>query len=396
MTAVVTMPSAPDAPYRGDGETGGDPGQGQGAWNGTSIGGESALAGTAAVAREARGTWIARGEVADGLPLDRPVISVVAPAWNEAPTLPLFYQRTAAVLDGLGEPWEIILVDDGSADDSLEVMRELHARDPRVKVLSFSRNFGHQAAITAGLDGARGEAVVVMDSDLQDPPEVIPALVARWREGYQVVYAQRTSREGETRFKRATASAFYRLIRRIANVDVPVDTGDFRLLDRRAADALRDLGEQHRYVRGLAAWIGFRATGVPYERHARHAGETKYPLKKMLKFALDGITNFSYLPLQLATYAGFLIAGLSVLGVLVAVALRLFGGHALTGQATTLVSVLLLGGIQLIFLGVIGEYLGRIYDEVKARPLYILDESLGLEATDGRPDRRRKVRTWAA
>src|SRR5262245_41382970 len=325
----------------------------------------------------------------------RPVISVVAPAWNEAPTLPLFVDEVRTVLDALGEPWEVVLVDDGSSDGTRAVLRALHEADPRVKALSFSRNFGPQAAITAGLDCARGDAVVVMDSDLQDPPEVIPALVARWREGYQVVYAQRTQREGETWFKLATAGLFYRLIRRIANVDIPVDTGDFRLLDRRAADALRGLREQHRYVRGLAAWIGFRSTGVPYERHARHAGETKYPLRKMIRFALDGITNFSYLPLQLATWAGFLVAGLSLAGIVLAAALRLFLGHALTGQATTLVSVLFLGGIQLIFLGIIGEYLGRIYDEVKGRPLYVVDQTLGLDRAastihpDGhlRPDR---------
>jgi len=312
-----------------------------------------------------------------------PVLSVVAPAWNEAPTLPLFYARVRAVLDGLGEPWELIVVDDGSTDGTGAVLRRLAAADGRVKAVRFSRNFGHQAAITAGMDAARGAAVVVLDSDLQDPPEVIPALVARWREGYQVVYAQRARREGETRFKTATAAAFYRLIRGIASVDIPVDTGDFRLLDRRAADALRGLREQHRYVRGLAAWIGFRAVGVPYQRHARHAGETKYPLRRMVRFAVDGITNFSYLPLQLATWAGFLVAGLSVLGILAAVGLRLFFGHALTGQATTLVSVLFLGGVQLICLGILGEYLGRIYDEVKGRPLYVVDEALGLSAPPG-------------
>jgi dolichol-phosphate mannosyltransferase len=327
----------------------------------------------------------------------RPVISVVAPAWNEGPTLSAFVAEVRAVLDRLGEPWEIVLVDDGSSDGSREILRTLHEADPRVKAVSFSRNFGHQVAITAGLDFARGDAVVVMDADLQDPPEVIPALVARWREGYQVVYAQRTQRKGETWFKLATAGLFYRLIRRIANVDIPVDTGDFRLLDRRAADALRGLREQHRYVRGLAAWIGFRTTGVPYERHARRAGETKYPLRKMVRFALDGITNFSYFPLQLATWAGFFVAGLSLAGIVLAAALRLFGGHALTGQATTLVSVLFLGGIQLIFLGIIGEYLGRIYDEVKGRPLYVVDEALGLgqqepapSRADGRPRPRRR------
>ncbi|MBI3970570.1 MAG: glycosyltransferase family 2 protein [Chloroflexi bacterium] len=307
----------------------------------------------------------------------RPTISVVAPAWNEAPTLPEFYRQVAAVLDEMSEPWELILVDDGSADSTRSIIRELHARDLRVKGISFSKNFGHQVAITAGLDHARGDAVVVIDSDLQDPPHVIPELVARWREGYQVVYAQRAARVGETWFKRVTASLFYRLIRRISNVDIPVDTGDFRLLDRRAVDALRSMREHHRYVRGMAAWIGFRSIGVPYHRAARHAGETKYPLRRMIKFALDGITNFSYLPLQLATYAGFLVAGLSLIGIFIAVVLRLFLGHALTGQATTLVSVLFLGGIQLIFLGIIGEYLGRIYDEVKRRPLYIVDDAVG-------------------
>lgn len=310
-------------------------------------------------------------------PPAHPVISVVAPAWNEAPTLPKFVGRLTDVLDGLGEPWEIILVDDGSSDETRHVMRRLHERDPRVRALVLSRNFGHQVAITAGLDYARGDAVVVMDSDLQDPPEDVARLVERWREGYQVVYAQRTAREGETWFKKATASLFYRLIRRISNVDIPIDTGDFRLLDRRAADAVRSMREQHRYVRGLAAWIGFRSTAVPYKRHARSAGETKYPLRRMVRFAVDGITNFSYLPLQLATYAGFVVAGVSLLSILAAVALRLFFGHALTGQATTLVSVLFLGGIQLIFLGIIGEYLGRIYDEVKGRPLYVVDENLG-------------------
>ncbi|HEX2184247.1 MAG TPA: glycosyltransferase family 2 protein [Chloroflexota bacterium] len=332
-------------------------------------------------------------EARDGArtPATRAVISVVAPAWNEASILPEFVRRTAAVLDGLGEPWEIVLVDDGSTDGTREVLHQLHAAEPRVKAVSFSRNFGHQVAITAGLDCAAGDAVVVIDSDLQDPPEVIRDLVARWREGYQVVYAVRTAREGESWFKKLTAAVFYRVIRRVANLDIPVDTGDFRLLDRRAAAALRSLREQHRYVRGLAAWIGFRSIGVPYHRQPRRIGETKYPLRKMLRLAMDGITNFSYLPLQLATYAGFFVAGLSLLGILVAVAFRLFLGQQLTGQTTTLVSVLFLGGIQLIFLGIIGEYLGRIYDEVKRRPLYVVDETVGIEHPDRPPNRPRSV-----
>ena len=306
-----------------------------------------------------------------------PRLSGVAPVWKEAQTLPLFYDRCRSVLDALVERWELVLIDDGSADGSREVMERLSLSDPRVRALIFSRNFGHQIAITAGLDYARGDAVVVIDSDLQDPPEVIAELYAQWKAGFQVVYAMRSARVGETWFKRTTASGFYRLIRSIANVDIPLDTGDFRLMDRRAADALRSMREHHRFVRGMAAWIGYRTTAVQYARAARHAGETKYPLRKMARLAIDGITNFSYLPLQLATYAGFFVAGLSLIGVLAAILIRIFLGHELTGQATTLVSVLFLGGIQLIFLGVIGEYLGRIYDEVKGRPLYLLDTVYG-------------------
>jgi len=315
----------------------------------------------------------------------RPVISVVAPAFNEAANLPLFCQRTTAVLEQLGDPWEIILVDDGSADDTRAIIRALHERDPRVKGLSFSKNFSHQIAITAGLDYARGDAVLIIDSDLQDPPEVIPDLIAKWREGYQVVYAQREAREGETWFKKFTASLFYRLIRKISSVDIPVDTGDFRLLDRRAADALRGVREHHRFMRGLAVWIGFKSAAVLYRRAARHAGETQYPLRKMVKLAIDGITNFSYLPLQLASYFGFVVAGISLIAIVAVIILRLFVGRELTGQATTLVTVLFIGGIQLICLGVIGEYLGRIYDEVKQRPLYLVAETIGLDSPTPSP-----------
>lgn len=315
--------------------------------------------------------------------IDRPTYSVVAPVYNEEQLLPEFYRRVVAVLEALQEPFEIVLVNDGSRDRSLEIMHRLHEEDPRVKVVNFSKNFGHQIAITAGMDYARGQAVVVIDSDLQDPPEVIARMIDEWKKGFQVVYAVRTEREGETYFKRATASMFYRLIRRITNVDIPVDTGDFRLMDRKVVDALTQMREQKRFMRGLSVWVGFKQTGVGYKRDARKAGETKYPLRKMVRFALDGITSFSYLPLQLATYFGFLVAGLSVLGIVLAVILRLFSGvDALEGQATTLVSVLFLGGVQLIFLGVIGEYVGRIYDEVKRRPLYIVAEALGFTDRD--------------
>jgi len=310
----------------------------------------------------------------------RPTYSVVAPVYNEEQLLPEFYRRTAAMLEALGEPFEIVLVNDGCRDRSPEIMRKLHAQDPRVKVVNFSKNFGHQLAITAGIDHARGAAVVVIDSDLQDPPEVIPELINRWQEGYQVVYAVRAEREGETWFKQITARTFYRLIARITNVNIPVDTGDFRLMDRRVVDALGSMREQHRFMRGMSAWVGFKQAGVPYKRDARSAGETKYPFRKMFKFALDGITSFSYLPLQLATYTGFSITILSLIGIVLTIILRLIPGvYAFEGQATTLVTVLFLGGVQLIFLGIIGEYLGRIYDEVKNRPLYIVAETLGFE-----------------
>ncbi len=308
-----------------------------------------------------------------------PVVSIVAPVYNEETILPELYRRLTAVMDGAGGSYELVLVNDGSQDQSLDVMRDLHAQDPRVKVVNFSRNFGHQVAITAGTDYARGDAVVIIDADLQDPPEVILDMLKRWREGYDVVYAVRAEREGETWFKEFTASVFYRLIARITNVDIPMDTGDFRLMDRRVVDAVKRMREQHRFMRGMSSWVGFRQTGVEYVRRQRYAGETKYPFRKMLKFAIDGITSFSYLPLQLATYFGFFIAGLSLVGIVVTIILRLSGSTAFFGQASTLVSVLFLGGVQLIFLGIIGEYLGRIYDEVKGRPLYIVADALGFD-----------------
>lgn len=315
-----------------------------------------------------------------------PTFSVVAPVYNEEELLPEFYRRTVATMEKLGEPFEIVLINDGCRDRSPQIMRELHEQDKRVKVINFSRNFGHQLAITAGTDYAQGDAVVVIDSDLQDPPEVIPDLVARWREGYQMVYAVRSERVGETWFKKFTASLFYRMITSITSIDIPVDTGDFRLMDRGVVNALVGIREYHRFMRGLSIWVGFKQIGVPYKRDARKAGETKYPLKKMMRFAFDGITSFSYLPLQLATYLGFTIAGISVLFILLAMGLRLSGIEAFKGQATTLVSVLFMGGVQLIFLGIIGEYLGRIYNEVKRRPLYIVAEALGYDKNKPRKE----------
>ncbi len=301
-----------------------------------------------------------------------PQISVIAPVFNEVESLPEFYRRVKNVLAGLDLSWELLLVDDGSTDGSTDLIRQLAKEDGRVRALIFARNFGHQLAVTAGLDHCRGQAAIIIDSDLQDPPEVMADLIAKWQEGYEVVYAMRAEREGESWFKLFTASLFYRLIYRITDVKIPLDTGDFRLLDRQVVDVLKTMRERHRFLRGMSVWVGFRQTGVPYRRAARFAGKTKYPLRKMVKFASDAITSFSYLPLQLATYLGFAAAILSILAIPVVIILRQSGMQAFLGQATTLIAVLFLGGVQLISLGILGEYIGRLYDEAKGRPLYIL------------------------
>jgi glycosyltransferase involved in cell wall biosynthesis len=303
-----------------------------------------------------------------------PIISIVAPNFNEINIVPEFYRRVRDTMEALGEPWELLLVDDGSTDGTTEKIRELAREDPHVRPVIFARNFGHQIAITAGMDYSRGQAVIVMDADLQDPPEVIPEMIAKWREGYEVVYAVRTEREGESWFKLFTAKLFYRLIYRITDVDIPLDAGDFRLMDRKALDVLNQMRERHRFMRGMSVWVGFRQTGLPYKRAARYAGETKYPLKKMIRFASDAITGFSYFPLQLATYLGFIAAGLSILAIPVVIIARLAGSQTFLGQASTLIAVLFLGGVQLISLGILGEYIGRLYDEARGRPLYIVRE----------------------
>ena len=303
-----------------------------------------------------------------------PTFTIVGPVYNEAQTLPLFVERVTQVMEQLKQPWELLLVDDGSTDGSTEQIRQLAQSDPRVQPVVFARNFGHQLAVTAGLDHSRGQAVIIMDTDLQDPPEVIPELVDRWREGFEVVYAVRTEREGESWFKKFTASLFYRLINRITDVQIPLDTGDFRLLDRKVVAVLNRMRERHRFPRAMAAWVGFRQVGVPYRRSARHAGITKYPFRKMLRLALNAVTGFSYFPLQLATYFGFAAAGLSALAIPLVIYIRLIGGQELAGQATTLIAVLFLGGVQLISLGILGEYIGRLYDEAKGRPLYVVRE----------------------
>jgi glycosyltransferase involved in cell wall biosynthesis len=301
--------------------------------------------------------------------------SIIAPIFNELDNLPELYARVRDVMSATGETWELILVDDGSTDGSTERIRELAAKDKHIRPIIFARNFGHQIAITAGWDYARGDAVIIIDADLQDPPETIPEMIAKWKEGFEVVYAVRAEREGETWFKKVTAAAFYRIIYRITDVKIPVDTGDFRLMDRKVVDVLKQMPERHRFPRGMSAWVGFRQVGVPYKRAPRHAGVTKYPFKKMLRLALNAITGFSYFPLQLATYIGFVAAAVSILAIPVVIFMRLAGHSAFLGQATTLIAVLFLGGVQLISLGVLGEYIGRIYDEAKGRPLYIVREA---------------------
>lgn len=301
--------------------------------------------------------------------------SIIAPIYNEIDNLPELVRRVKEVMDSSNESWELILVDDGSTDGSTEKIRELAKQDKTIRPVIFARNFGHQVAITAGWDYARGDAVVIIDADLQDPPEVILELAKKWKEGYEVVYAVRSEREGETWFKKITASLFYRLIYKITDVKIPVDTGDFRLMDRKVVNVLKQMKERHRFPRGMSAWVGFKQIGVTYKRAARVAGVTKYPFSKMLRLALNAITGFSYFPLQVATFFGFISAGISILAIPLVVILRLIGSHFFEGQTTTLISVLFLGGVQLISLGILGEYVGRLYDEAKGRPLYIVREA---------------------
>jgi len=304
----------------------------------------------------------------------KPTFTIVAPVFNEKDNVKELHQRITEVMESTGEPWEFVIIDDGSSDGSTDMIKELSKEDNHVRPVIFARNFGHQIAVTAGLDYSCGDAVVVVDADLQDPPETILKLIEKWREGYQVVYAVRTEREGETWFKTFTASLFYRIIFRITDVKIPMDTGDFRLMDRKVVNVMNQMREKHRFLRGMGAWVGFRQIGVPYKRAARHAGETKYPFRKMLKLAITAITGFSYFPLQMATYFGFISAGISILAIPLVILLRVIAGQAFLGQATTLIAVLFLGGVQLISLGILGEYIGRIYDEVKGRPLYIVSD----------------------
>jgi polyisoprenyl-phosphate glycosyltransferase len=305
------------------------------------------------------------------------VYSIVVPVYNEEATLPELQRRLAELLERLDGPGEVVFVDDGSRDSSFSLMAAAAEQDLRFKAVRLSRNFGHQLAITAGLDFASGDAVIVMDADLQDPPEVALELASRWRDGYDVVYAVREARHGETRFKQLTANAFYRLFQRLSDIDVPVDAGDFRLVSRNALEVFRTMRESNRYVRGMFGWIGFSQIGVPYSRAGRFAGSTKYPLRKMVKFAADGIVSFSNAPLRLALQLGFLVSGASFVFGVAALASRLAGLYSVSGLASIAVMMGFLGGIQLLVLGMMGEYIARIHDEVKNRPLYVVRDTRG-------------------
>lgn len=310
------------------------------------------------------------------------MISMVVPVFNEAEVIPEFYRRATAALAGLdGMDYELLFVDDGSHDSSFDQLEGFAVDDSHVRVLKFSRNFGHQIAITAGIDHARGDCIVVIDSDLQDPPELVSDMVDKWREGYDVVYAVREDRKGEGRLKLWTASVFYRLLERIVKIEIPVDVGDFRLMSRRAAVEFRRLREKDRFVRGLVSWLGFKQTGVKYHRAERFAGATKYPYSKMLKFALDGITSFSTVPLKLAMWLGY-AASVFAFIYLASVFVQKLMGITVEGWATIMVAMLFLGGVQLICLGILGEYIGRIFNEIKPRPMYIVEEAIGQASTE--------------
>jgi glycosyltransferase involved in cell wall biosynthesis len=311
------------------------------------------------------------------------LLSVVVPCYNEELVLRETHRRLSATLAQLAPvEYEIIYVDDGSRDQTTAVMRELQAADERVRAIILSRNFGHQIAVTAGLENAAGDAVVIIDADLQDPPEVILEMFARWQDGYEVVYGLRTDREGETVFKLWTAKLFYRFINRLAEVEIPLDVGDFRLIDRRVLEVLLAMPERARFLRGMVSWVGFKQIAVMYQRAPRLAGESKYPLFKMLQFAADGIISFSFVPLRVATWLGFAAIGFAFLGILYAVIARLVTNDWVPGWASIFTAVLFMGGVQLLTLGIIGEYIGRIYNEVKRRPLYVVQERKGFENSE--------------
>ncbi|MDN4524626.1 glycosyltransferase family 2 protein [Fictibacillus fluitans] len=315
------------------------------------------------------------------------IYSVVVPVFNEEEVIEQTYRRLKAVMDTTKEPYELLFVNDGSRDATVEKLLRIRQQDFNVKLIDFSRNFGHQVAISAGMDYARGRAVIVIDADLQDPPELILDMIGKWETGYDVVYAKRTARKGETLFKKQTASLFYRTLRRMTDIEIPVDTGDFRLLDRKVCDELKGIQEKNRFVRGLVSWVGFRQTAVEYERDERAAGATKYPLKRMIKLSLDGITSFSYKPLKLASYGGMALSIVGFVYMLAVLFQTFFTETTVPGWSSLVVIQLLFGGFVLMILGMMGEYIGRIYDETKDRPLYIVKETYGLSAQEMRGPR---------
>ena len=313
------------------------------------------------------------------MPQSTPLLSVIVPCFNEEAVIAHTHERLSNALRAITPFFEIIYVDDGSRDRTAELLHDIQKAHGEVRVLRLSRNFGHQIAVSAGLDYASGDAVVLIDADLQDPPEFIARMVEKWRGGYHVVYGQRTERSGETRFKLWTARTFYRLINRLSEVPIPLDTGDFRLMDRAVVDALKRMREKHRLLRAMTSWVGFKQVGLPYERAERFAGESKYPLRKMLGLALDGIVSFSAIPLKFVTMVGFAFSALSVVGIIYALVMRLLTDNWVEGWTLIFITLLLIGGLQFIFLGVMGEYIGRIYSEAKNRPLFLIMEELGFE-----------------
>ncbi len=303
--------------------------------------------------------------------------SVVVPVYNEEEVVKECLERLTTVMSSQGEEYELIFVDDGSRDKTLEILESYAQDDNKIKILSFSRNFGHQAAISAGMDFSSGKAIIIIDADLQDPPEIIPEMIKKWKEGFDVVYGKREKRKGESAFKKTTAKLFYRFLASQTELDIPVDTGDFRLIDRKVCDVLSSLTEKNRYVRGLVSFAGFRQTGVSYVRDERFAGETKYPLKMMLKFAMDATTSFSKKPLKIAGIVGSVLSVASFLYLFYAIYLKLFTDQTVSGWASIVSIMLFFNGVMLIILGIMGEYIGRIYDEVKNRPLYIIKDKTG-------------------
>ncbi len=305
--------------------------------------------------------------------------SVVIPAFNEEPVIAETYKRLKKVMDEIGEPYELIFINDGSSDRTGEILDEIHHQDRNLKVIHFARNFGHEAATTAGLDHALGQGIVIIDADLQDPPELIPAMIEKWKEGFDVVYGKRKQRKGESVFKKTTSALFYRFLQRMTEINMPADVGDFRLIDRKVADALKNIREKNRYMRGIISWVGFRQTAIEFVREERWAGETKYNVKKLLRLAWDAITAFSYKPLKIATYLGFILSGISFIYLLIVIFEKVFTQKTVPGWASLMAISLFFNGVVLIMLGLLGEYIGRIYEETKDRPLYIIYKTQGFD-----------------